>query len=97
MQIESVYCNPGMINFDKFNCSQVNRKVRIDKGASQCEQGWGFNASRVRLYYQFTGKISSWGKLEEKCHSSSVEVGQFLNNFEKDALAFQLKGCIIRG
>jgi len=85
-----------MINFNKFNCSQVNRKVRLDKGGSQCEQGWSFNASRVRLYYQFTGKINSGRKLEEKRHSSSVEVGKFLNNFEKDALAFQLKDCIIR-
>ena len=96
MEIKSVYCNPTMINVDKFNCSHVYRKVRIDKGASQCDQGWRFNASRVRLHYQVTGKISSVRKPELACHSNRVEVGEFLNNFEKDALAFQLKDCIIR-
>ncbi|MFT5221163.1 MAG: hypothetical protein ACI9LO_002200 [Planctomycetota bacterium] len=29
-------------------------------------------------------------------HGNYLEVGDFLDNFEKDALAFQLKDCIIR-
>jgi uncharacterized membrane protein len=30
-------------------------------------------------------------------HGKYVEVGNFLDNLEKDELAFQLKDCIIRG
>jgi len=74
-----------------------NSRVRIEKGAYHCDQSWEFNASRVRLHYQFTGEINSGRKLELECLGNYVEVGEFLNNFEKDALAFQLKDCIIRG
>jgi len=85
----------------KVNQRQVitfdNDKVRIEKGANQCDQSWEFNANRVRLHYEFMGEINSRRKLELECHGSYVEVGEFLNNFEKDELAFQLKGCIIQG
>jgi uncharacterized membrane protein len=74
-----------------------NSKVRVEKGAYHCDQSWEFNAGWVRLHYQFTGKFNSGRKLQFECHGSYVEVGEFLDNFEKDALAFQLKDCIIRG
>jgi uncharacterized membrane protein len=73
-----------------------NDNVRIDKRCVSVRSEMGFNTSRVRLHYQVTGKISSGRKLELECYSSRVEVSEFLNNFQKDALAFQLKGCIIR-
>ena len=75
----------------------THSKVRIEKGAYQCEQSWEFSAGWVRLHYQFKGEINSARKLELECHGRYVEVGEFLNNFKKDALAFQLKDCIIRG
>ena len=74
-----------------------NSRVRIEKGAYYCDQSWEFNASRVRFHYQFTGKTISRRKLELECRGNYVEVGEFLNNSEKDTLAFQLKDCIIRG
>jgi uncharacterized membrane protein len=74
-----------------------NSKVRIEKGAYHCDQSWEFNADWVRLHYQITGEIYSARKLELECRGSYVEVGEFLNNIEKDTLAFQLKNCIIRG
>jgi uncharacterized membrane protein len=72
-------------------------RVRIEKGTYHCDLSWEFNASRVRFHYQLTGDIISERKLELECRGNYVEVGEFLNNFEKDALAFQLKDCIIRG
>jgi len=102
-----------MINIDKFNGShgyrlvlspnrrQVvtfeNSRVRIEKGACHCDQSWEFNTGWIRLHYQFTDETNGVQKLELECRCSYVEVGEFLNNFEKDALAFQLKDCIIRG
>ena len=73
-----------------------NSILLIEKSAKHCDQSREFNASRVRLHYRFEGEINSRSKLELECHGSYVEVGEFLNNFEKEELAFQLKGCIIR-
>jgi uncharacterized membrane protein len=73
-----------------------NSKVRIEKGAYRCEQSWEFKAARVRLQYSVKDEINSRQKLELGAHDNYVEVGEFLNNVEKDALAFQLKECIIR-
>jgi uncharacterized membrane protein len=71
--------------------------VRIEKGAYHCDPRREFNAGWVRFHYPITGEINSARKLELECHGSYVEVGEFLDNIEKDALAFQLKDCIIRG
>ena len=70
-------------------------KVRVEKGVYHCDQSWEFNAAWVRLNYRITGKASSRRKLELGSHGRYVEVGEFLTNIEKDALAFQLKECII--
>ena len=75
----------------------TNSKVRIEKGVYHCDASWEFNAGWVRLHYQITGETDGARKLELGCHGNCVEVGEFLHYIEKDALAFQLKDCIIRG
>ncbi len=72
-------------------------RVRIEKGVYHCDQSWEFKSAWVRLHYRITGELNAGRKLELGCHGSYVEVGEFLNNFEKDELAFRLKDCIIRG
>lgn len=74
-----------------------NSKVRIEKGRYHCDQSWEFGAAWTRLYYGDRDTNNGKRKLELGFSGSFVEVGEFLNNFEKDELAFQLKGCIIRG
>jgi uncharacterized membrane protein len=73
-----------------------NSKVRIEKGVYHCDQSWEFNSAWVRLNYQYAGPTGSLRKLELGVHGNYIEVGEFLSNIEKDALAFQLKDCIIR-
>ena len=84
----------------KVNRHQVitfdNSRVRIEKGAYYCDQIWEFKTAWIRLRYRIGGGVNDRRKLELGCHGSYVEVGEFLNDFEKDALAFQLKDCIIR-
>jgi len=72
-------------------------KVRIEKGVYHCDASWEFKAAWVRLRYRITGQYNDRRKLELGCHGSYVEIGEFLNNIEKDELAFRLKDCIIRG
>ena len=72
-------------------------RVRIEKGAYHCDASWEFKAAWVQLQYRITGQYNDRRKLELGCHGSYVEIGEFLNNFEKDELAFRLKDCIIRG
>lgn len=72
-------------------------RVRIEKGVYHCDASWEFKTAWVRLHYPITGELNAGRKLELGCHGSYVQVGEFLNNFEKDELAFRLKDCIIRG
>ena len=70
--------------------------LRIEKGSGEATARWKFNTSWVRLNrVPNARKLGSQG-IEIGSHGSYVEVGDFLDVFEKDALAFQLKDCIIR-
>ncbi|MEM7563322.1 MAG: DUF2244 domain-containing protein [Pseudomonadota bacterium] len=72
-------------------------KTRIEKGSKQAEQSWEFDTSWIRLRDEKTGGFNRRRKLALGSHGKYVEIGGFLDNFEKDELAFQLKDCIIRG
>ncbi len=83
---------------------KVNRKevitvnedrVRIEKGRFRPEEQWVFKRCWIRLQDEFKGENQSRRKLALGSHGSYVEVGDFLNNIEKDELAFLLKDCII--
>lgn len=72
------------------------RRVRIEKGGQQIDQSWEFETSWTRLIDENTGDCNMRRKLALGAHGNYIEVGEFLDNLEKDRLAFQLKDCIIR-
>jgi len=75
----------------------VNRdRVRIEKGIRQMKKCWIFKRNWISLRDELCGESRLQRKLALGSHGSYVEVGDFLNNFEKDELAFRLKDCIIR-
>jgi uncharacterized membrane protein len=70
--------------------------TRIEKGVQQVDQCWEFQTPWVRVDDDRQDGLKARRKLAISMSGESVEVGSFLANWEKDALAFQLKGCIIR-
>ena len=73
------------------------RYTRIEKGVQRVDQRWQFDTPWTRLIDRQTGVSGGHRKLALGSHGNFVEVGDFLDNSEKDRLAFTLKGCIIRG
>lgn len=73
------------------------RHTRIEKGVQRVDQRWQFDTPWTRLIDRQTGVSGGHRKLALGSHGNFVEVGDFLDNSEKDRLAFTLKGCIIRG
>ena len=71
--------------------------TRIEKGVQRVDQCWEFKTSWVRVIDERKGSRGDSRTLAIGMSGESVEVGSFLANSEKDALAFQLKDCIIRG
>jgi uncharacterized membrane protein len=72
------------------------RRTRVEKGVQQIDQCWDFETPWIRLVDEPTGRPDRPRKLAIGSHGNYVEVGEFLDNSEKDRLAFQLKDCIIR-
>jgi len=73
------------------------RVTRIEKGVQQVDQSWQFPTPWIRLIDQQPGGESRRRRLVLGSHGNYVEVGDFLDNSDKDRLAFTLKDCIIRG
>jgi uncharacterized membrane protein len=71
-------------------------RTRIEKGVRRIVQSWEFKTPWVRIIDEPTDARNSSRRLAIGMHGAKVEVGSFLANSEKDALAFQLKDCIIR-
>ena len=69
----------------------------VEKGVQQVDQSWEFETPWVRLIDEQSGPRNRHRKLAIGSHGEYVEVGDFLDNSEKDELAFHLKDCIIRG
>jgi uncharacterized membrane protein len=72
-------------------------RTRIEKGVRQIDQSWEFETTWIRLLDEPPGARNRRRRLALGAHGKYIEVGDFLDNPEKDALAFQLKDCIIRG
>jgi uncharacterized membrane protein len=72
-------------------------RTRIEKGLYQAEQSWEFETPWIRLREENSGLFKAGRKLVLGSHGKYVEVGSFLDDLEKERLAFQLKDCIIRG
>ncbi len=72
-------------------------RTLIEKGVRQVDQSWEFETPWLRLIDEKSGPRDRHRKLAIGSHGNYVEVGNFLNHSEKDALAFKLKDCIIRG
>ena len=72
-------------------------RTRIEKGLYQAEESWEFETSWISLRDENPGAFETRRKLALGSHGKYVEVGGFLDDLEKDELAFQLKDCIIRG
>jgi uncharacterized membrane protein len=70
--------------------------TRIEKGVQRVDQIWEFKTSWVRVLDECREGRGDRRTLAIGVSGESVEVGSFLANWEKDALAFQLKDCIIR-
>ena len=73
------------------------RLTRIEKGVQRISESWEFDTPWVRLVDEKTGVEGRRRRLALGSHGNYVEVGEFLDNSEKERLAFQLKDCIIRG
>lgn len=73
------------------------RHTRIEKGVQRVDQSWQFDTPWTRLIDLQPGIKSRRRLLALGSHGNYVEVGDFLDNSEKDRLAFTLKDCIIRG
>jgi len=71
-------------------------RTRIEKGVQRVDQSWEFETPWLRLIDEKVEPPGKQRKLAIGSHGNYVEVGDFLDNFEKDALAFKLKDCIIR-
>ena len=72
-------------------------RTLIEKGVRQVDQIWEFETPWLRLIDEKSGPRNRHRKLAIGSHGNYVEVGNFLDKSEKDALAFHLKDCIIRG
>mgnify|MGYP001818717397 CR=1 FL=1 len=70
--------------------------TRIEKGVRRVQQSWEFKTPWVRVIDESPGGFGTRRMLAICVSGESVEIGSFLANPEKDALAFQLKDCIIR-
>ncbi|MCG6891645.1 MAG: DUF2244 domain-containing protein [Gammaproteobacteria bacterium] len=70
--------------------------TRIEKGVQRIDQIWEFKTAWVRVVDECREGYGERRTLAIGMSGESVEVGSFLANWEKDALAFQLKDCIIR-
>jgi uncharacterized membrane protein len=71
-------------------------RVRVEKGVRKVDQLWEFATPGTRVFEEPDARRNAARRLILGAHGRYVEVGDFLNRLEKDALAFQLKGCIIR-
>lgn len=71
--------------------------TRIEKGVQRVDQIWEFKTPWVRLRDETPAGHADRRRLVLEMSGHGVEVGNFLANWEKDALAFRLKDCIIRG
>ena len=70
--------------------------MRVEKGVRKVHQSWEFKTSWVRVIDECPNDRSAGRMLTISGSGESVEIGNFLANSEKDALAFQLKDCILR-
>ena len=70
--------------------------TRVEKGVQRADQIWEFKTAWVRVDDDCRDGRGARRRLVIGMSGESVEVGSFLANWEKDALAFQLKDCIIR-
>ena len=73
-----------------------HRRTRIEKGVQRVDQSWEFKTPWIRVIDELPDDRRPRRRLAIGMSGESVEVGSFLANSEKEALAFQLKGCIIR-
>lgn len=71
-------------------------RTRVEKGVQRVHHSWEFETPWLRLVDEPHGHRKRHRRLALGSHGNYVEVGDFLDNSEKDALAFQLKDCIIR-
>jgi uncharacterized membrane protein len=69
---------------------------QIEKGRRRIDQRWEFSTPWIRLIDDCPEGRRAKRRLAIGMSGEGVEVGSFLANWEKDALAFQLKDCIIR-
>ncbi len=81
-----------MLNVDKVNSSDCHRFVLFPNFSISQE----FETSWIRLIDEQPGSRDRRRQLALGVYRKYVEVGNFLDNQEKDELAFQLKDCIIR-
>ncbi len=72
-------------------------RTRVEKGVRRINQSWEFDTPWLRLIDERSGVRNRDRRLAIGTHGNYVEIGGFLGCEEKDALAFQLKDCIIRG
>ena len=71
-------------------------RIRVEKGVQRVDQSWEFSTPWVNIRDDREVGPDGRRRLVIGASGSSVEVGSFLANSEKDELAFQLKDCIIR-
>ncbi len=72
-----------------------DERVRVEKGVQKVESVWECDLARIRFLEGHSRESKRDRRLILGTHQNCVEVGEFLDQSEKDELAFQLKDCII--
>lgn len=69
--------------------------LTLEKGCHKPDQRWQFDRHWVRLSLQESGVYRQKLKLFIGSHGKQIEVGSFLNDAEKESLAFELNAGIL--
>ena len=72
-------------------------RTRVEQGGRRVDESGEFETPWRRLIDERSGVRERDRRLAIGSHGNYVEIGNFLDQNEKDALAFRLKDCIIRG
>lgn len=75
--------------------SLTDRVIKLEKGCISVQKEWEFDRYWTRLNVEKTNGLGSKTQLKIGSHGNYIEVGSFLNENEKERLAFVLNKGIL--
>ena len=83
----------------KIYCQEVisvnDHTLMVEKGCHKADSCWQFDRHWVRIKLEESGVYRQKLKLFIGSHGTQIEVGSFLNDAEKESLAFELNAGIL--